>query len=350
MHALLSDEQRMLKEVADQIAGSAGLANPSDLATRDRAAAWQALAQAGLLALRVRDEDGRPTGSGVEVAVVAEALGAGLVPVPYLGSAVLATELLVLAGAEEEAGELADGVSRTGVLLDRQLYGLARLPGGDGRWYGWDVDGAAEALALVDSPEGPRVARVPLDTGFTQVEGADLTRVLTRRDAPIDPAGLRTVGRPLQAADLLRWEALALAAICADTVGVMRAAVTRAVDYAKERVQYGVLIGSFQAVQHLCAEAYVSAEAAASATNYAAWAVDELEPAEALLAARTAKAHVASVARDVTETVMQVFGGIGQTYEHIAHVHTRRALMNRQLLGDEGTQLLRIADVRLTGE
>ncbi|MEV8635619.1 acyl-CoA dehydrogenase family protein [Streptosporangium sp. NPDC051023] len=349
MHALLSDEQRMLKEVAGQIAGSSGLENPGDLATRDRAAAWQALAQAGLLALRMRDEDGRPAGSGVEVAVVAEALGAGLVPVPYLGSAVLATELLVLAGADEEAGELADGVSRAGVLLDRRLSGLARLPGG-GPWYGWDVDGAAEALALVDSPEGPRVARVPLDTGFAQVDGADLTRATARRDAPLDPARLRTVGRPLEAGDLARWEALALAAICADTVGVMRAAVTRAVDYAKERVQYGVPIGSFQAVQHLCAEAYVNAEAAASATNYAAWAVDELEPEEALLAARTAKAHCASVAREVTETVMQVFGGIGQTYEHIAHVHTRRALMNRQLFGDEGTQLLRIADVRLTGE
>ncbi|GAA4232617.1 alkylation response protein AidB-like acyl-CoA dehydrogenase [Streptosporangium album] len=349
MLALLSDEQQMLKEVAVQIAGSAGPANPSDLHTRDRAAAWQSLAQSGLLALRTRDDEGRPVGSGVEVAVVAEALGAGLVPVPYLGSAILATELLALAGAHDEAEALAQGVSRTGVLLDRDLSALARVPG-DGPTYGWDVDGAAAALALTDSPDGPQVVRVSLETGFVPVAGADLTRTLVRSDGPIGAAHLTPVGRPLSPEDLQRWEALTLTAISADAVGVMRAAVARAVAYAKERVQYGVLIGSFQAVQHMCAEAYVSAESAASATNYAAWAVDELDPTEALMAARTAKAQCAAVARDVTETVMQVFGGIGQTYEHIAHVHTRRALTDRQVFGDEGTQLLRIADVRLTGE
>lgn len=348
MLALLSDEQQMLKEVAAQIAGSAGPANPGDLRTLDRAAAWRSLAQSGLLALRTRD-GGSPAGSGVEVAVVAEALGAGLVPVPYLGSAVLATELLALAGAHDEAETLAEGGSRTGVLLDGDLSALAVLPG-DQTVYGWDVDGADGALALTGVRGGYQVVRVSLETGFVPVPGADLTRTLLRSDGPVGEASLTPVGSPLSAADLSRWEALALTAIAADTVGVMRAAVARAVAYSKERVQYGVLIGSFQAVQHMCAEAYVQAEASASAVNYAAWAVDELEPAEALLAARTAKAQCASVAREVTETVMQVFGGIGQTYEHIAHVHTRRALTDRQVLGDEGVQLLRIADVRLTGE
>ncbi|GII87833.1 hypothetical protein Ssi03_58230 [Sphaerisporangium siamense] len=338
----------MLKEVAAQIAGSAGPSNPSDLNTVDRAAAWRSLAQAGLLALRTRDDDGRPVGSGVEVAVVAEALGAGLVPVPYLGSAVLATELLALAGAHDEAEALSEGDARTTVLLDRHLSALAVLPGE--QVYAWDADGAADALALTAGPDGHQVVRVSLDTGFVPATGADLTRTLLRSDGPIDEARLTPVGRPLSAEALLRWEALALTVISADIVGVMRAAVARAVAYTKERVQYGVLIGSFQAVQHLCAEAYVQAEASASATNYAAWAVDELDVAEALMAARTAKTQAALVAREVTETVMQVFGGIGQTYEHIAHVHTRRALTDRQVLGDEGVQLPRIADVRLTGE
>ncbi|MBB5626145.1 acyl-CoA dehydrogenase family protein [Sphaerisporangium krabiense] len=339
----------MLKDVAAQIAGSAGPSNPSDLNTLDRAAAWRSLAQAGLLALRTRDDDGRPVGSGVEVAVVAEGLGAGLVPVPYLGSAVLATELLALAGAHDEAEALSEGDTRTTVLLDRDLSALAVLPG-DQTVYAWDADGAADALALTAGPDGHQVVRVSLDTGFAPAAGSDLTRTLLRSDGPIDGARLTPVGSPLSAEALLRWEALALTVISADIVGVMRAAVARAVAYTKERVQYGVLIGSFQAVQHLCAEAYVQAEASASATNYAAWAVDELDVAEALLAARTAKTQAALVAREVTETVMQVFGGIGQTYEHIAHVHTRRALTDRQVLGDEGVQLVRIADVRLTGE
>ncbi|GAA0402903.1 acyl-CoA dehydrogenase [Acrocarpospora corrugata] len=349
MLTLLTDEQQMLKEVAGEIAGSAGLANPSDLTSRNWAATWQSLAQSGLLALRTRDEDGSPVGSGVEVAVVAEAMGAGLVPVPYLGSAILATELLCLAGADDDAARLAEGTARAGVLLNRDLSGLARFPA-DGMVYGWDVDGAEEALALTDSPEGPRVVRVSLADGFVPAVSADLTRRLLRSDGPIDPARLTTVGRPLTPEDLLRWEALALAAVCADVVGVMRSALAKAIAYAKERVQYGVLIGSFQAIQHMCAEAYVAAEAAASATSYAAWAVDALDPADALLAGWTAKAQCAAVARDVTETVMQVFGGIGQTYEHIAHVHTRRALMDSLVFGDENALLLRIADVRLTGE
>jgi alkylation response protein AidB-like acyl-CoA dehydrogenase len=127
----------------------------------------------------------------------------------------------------------------------------------------------------------------------------------------------------------------------------MRSGLTGVVEYSKERIQYGVPIGSFQAIQHLCAEALVQTEAASSATKYAAWAVDELAAGDALLAARTAKAYTCSVARDVPETVMQVYGGIGQTWEHIAHLFTRRALLDRLVFGDRSEQLLRIADARL---
>jgi alkylation response protein AidB-like acyl-CoA dehydrogenase len=90
-------------------------------------------------------------------------------------------------------------------------------------------------------------------------------------------------------------------------------------------------------------------EATSSVTRYAGWSVDALPPDEALLAARVAKAYAASVAREVTETVMQVFGGIGQTWEHIAHIHTRRALTGRALFGDESLHLSAIADARLGG-
>ncbi|MNG15200.1 Crotonobetainyl-CoA dehydrogenase [compost metagenome] len=117
--------------------------------------------------------------------------------------------------------------------------------------------------------------------------------------------------------------------------------------YTKERVQYGALIGSFQAIQHLCAEMLVQAQAAQSITCYAAWAVDQLDADAALLAARTAKAYASSVALPVTEAVMQVYGGIGQTWEHIAHVYTRRALLDARLFGDESHQLQQIADARL---
>jgi alkylation response protein AidB-like acyl-CoA dehydrogenase len=127
----------------------------------------------------------------------------------------------------------------------------------------------------------------------------------------------------------------------------MRGGVDGVVAYTKERVEFGVPVASFQAVQHLCADALVKVEGAASTVKYAAWAVDELHPTEALLAARTAKAYAADVARDVGEIVLQVYGGVGQTWEHIAHFFLRRMMLSSHVLGDASVQLECIADARL---
>ena len=101
MLALLTEEQEMLKETAAQLASTAGLLSPSDLATVDRSKAWSALSEAGLLALRRRDAAGAPAASGVEVMLCCEAFGAALAPLPYLGG-VLASDLLARAGAPDE--------------------------------------------------------------------------------------------------------------------------------------------------------------------------------------------------------------------------------------------------------
>jgi alkylation response protein AidB-like acyl-CoA dehydrogenase len=143
--------------------------------------------------------------------------------------------------------------------------------------------------------------------------------------------------------------ALALTMVSADAVGAMRHGLEQAVAYTKERIQYGVPVGSFQAVQHMCAEALVAVEGADSTVKYAAWGVDELEPAEALLAARTAKAYCGMTSRAVPETIMQVYGGIGQTWEHIAHFVNRRNMLDRHVFGDDAVQQSAIADSRLGG-
>ena len=334
----------MLKDLAHQVASSSAVTNPGALATVDRAKGWAGLADAGLLGLRVRGADGTPAASGVEVALVAEALGAALAPLPYVGT-VVALEALTRAGAP--AGwidELAAGTTRYGLLLTADLSGLAHAD--DPAAVGFDVDHADWALAVTGDRGGPTLARVRTGPGFGAATSADLTRVMVRvADAGAvvgEDAGVALAGPAHES-----WLALGLATAAADLVGVMSSALAKAVEYSKERVQYGVKIGSFQAIQHLCADALVQTEAAAATTRYAAWAVDALEPGEALLAARTAKAAASEVARGVTETVMQVFGGIGQTWEHVAHLHTRRALVDRELLGNEAEQLLRIADARL---
>ena len=122
----------------------------------------------------------------------------------------------------------------------------------------------------------------------------------------------------------------------------MRGAVQLACDYAAERRQYGAAIGSFQAVQHLLADAFVAMEGSRSAALHAAWAVDALPADEALAAGAVAKAYSARAARTVCETAIQVHGGIGNTWECLAHVYLRRALLSSDVLGGAGANLARV--------
>jgi len=119
------------------------------------------------------------------------------------------------------------------------------------------------------------------------------------------------------------------------------------VAYATERRQYGVPIGTFQAVQHLLAEARCLMEGAFSIALNASWAVDNLGPDEARTAGRVAKAYCARAARTVCETAVQVHGGMGNTWECIVHVYLRRALLSSQWFGDDGEQLRQLQRTRL---
>src|SRR5262249_39081637 len=121
------------------------------------------------------------------------------------------------------------------------------------------------------------------------------------------------------------------------------------VAYAAERRQYGVPIGSFQAVQHLLADARCLMEGSFSVALHASWAVDYLAPADALAAGRVAKAYCARAARTVWETAVQVHGGMGNTWDCMVHVYLRRALLSSQWFGDDGEQLRELQRTRLGG-
>ena len=135
----------------------------------------------------------------------------------------------------------------------------------------------------------------------------------------------------LSEADARRWYALALAVTCADLVGAARGTHALACEYAKVREQYGAAIGSYQAVGHLLAESLALIEGSVSVSRHAAWAVDELPGAEAVEAARVAKIYCARAALAVCETSIQVHGGIGNTWECLAHVYLRRVLTATEL-------------------
>jgi alkylation response protein AidB-like acyl-CoA dehydrogenase len=136
--------------------------------------------------------------------------------------------------------------------------------------------------------------------------------------------------------------------VSSELVGAAGAFVRLSVEYARERRQYGRPIGSFQAVQHLLADATVLVEAGTSATRYAAWCLDNESPARALTAARVAKAEVNASALDAVYTGMQVFGGIAQTWEHIAHLYLRKVRMGAMTLATTADLLTTLAQPELT--
>jgi alkylation response protein AidB-like acyl-CoA dehydrogenase len=343
MKATFTEEQQQLAELADRMAERIAV----DVREGgDPDAGWPLLVETGLVGLRLPPDAGEAAASAVEVAIVAEALGRHAAPVPFVGP-VLAGDLLASAGAPTDLLEaVATGQRRLTVALDPALSGPGWVGGGPGdEAIGWDSQGAESLVGLVRGLNG--TVRVALSPGTgPALESSDLTRQLVRAAAPGAPA---VVGDPLTETARLRWEALGLVLLCADMVGAMTGSLELAVAYAKERVQFKRPIGSFQAIAHLAADQHVSTEASRSATYFAAWAVDGLAAAEALAAARIAKAYVSPLAREVTEAVLQIHGGIGHTWEHRAHHFLRRALLSRRTLGDESVHLAHIADGVLAG-
>jgi hypothetical protein len=269
--------------------------------------------------------------------IAVEGLARRLCVVPFVGSAVLGTDLLVSAGADARLLErLLGGEIRVPVAFDARLRRVARF--GERGAIVWDAAGADAALMV--GPDGRLVA---VEATGTRLEGADLTRCLLRLADEPRIIDLGALGVPVGTDAWSRWEALELTFLAADLVGLMDGALAAAVDYSQHRVQFDTRIGAFQAVQHLCSESYALLEGARSATWHAAWAVDARAPGEALRAARTAKAFASEAALAVTETAIQVHGGVAITWETLPHVYLRRALLSRRTGGDEHIQFAELA-------
>jgi alkylation response protein AidB-like acyl-CoA dehydrogenase len=301
-------EQAELRRTAEQLARELSAATVADLDddTR-RKRLTTAVRDAGWLELRDDDGNGNgtPVASAVEACIVAEALGAALSDTPFAG---------VLIGADF-ARRAGVATATTSVAFDAALLGAH--DGGDG-------------IAFV--------VDVPRDTPGAYV-ATDLTRLIARVETVTQPV--------LNGDDEMRWTAFGLALTSADLVGITRGALDLTVDYARERRQYGVPIGSFQAVQHLLADASTLLEGSRSVARHASWAVDVLPPADACAATRVAKAYCTRAARTACETAIQVHGGIGNTWECLAHVYLRRALLSSQWFGDDTVQLRALARARL---
>ena len=321
---------------------SSGRAPSPDLddATRAKRSA-AAVRDAGWLELRDDAGDGAPLASGVEAAIVADALGGSVADVAFAGP-VLAADLARRAGA---APTTARAVAFAPDLVDAAIVAgaVTAAPG-----YAVDVpdDGLDTAYVLVPEADGYRLAR---RAGRHRGRAVRRRRRSHARGArPSRPArAVAPVGRPSAGSSPTttspRGPRSGSRSTSADLVGVMRGVLDVTVAYAAERRQYGVPVGSFQAVQHLLAEAHCLMEGSLSVALHASWAVDDLAPDDALAAGRVAKAYCARAARTVCETAVQVHGGIGNTWECIVHVYLRRALLSSQWFGDDARAARRAA-------
>ncbi|AVV45636.1 acyl-CoA dehydrogenase [Streptomyces sp. P3] len=277
-----------------------------------RAAAQRALDELGLTDLR---RTSPPAATVQECALLAEEHGRQPLTTSLLGTALLAPELRRLL----DGGELPDTVhgSRPTVVLAHDL----RFPGPEATGLvAWDCEGADTALS-VDA-----AGRVTEHEMGAPAPTADLLRSVRHASAQGRPVGRLTAGAHQ------RWQAYALVVVASELVGAARSFAEQSTDYARERHQYGQPIGSFQAVQHLLADATVLVEAGTSATRHAAWCLDHEASGPALTAARVAKAEVDVSAVEAVYAGMQVFGGIAQTWEHVAHLYLRRVLAGTTLL------------------
>ena len=338
-------EQAELRRTARQLAHELGpriVADLDDEKRRERLAA--AVRAAGWLELREDDAQGAPLASGVEAAILADALGECVADVPFAGP-ILAADLARRAGARPVEG--------AGVAFSRDLVEVAVAAGGttDAPAFAVDMDGKGAARAYVLAPEGDgwrlAIAEAAAEAGAG--DATDLTRSVRALPAGASVRPVPDQTRLLSRDDLDAWTALGLALTSADLVGLMRGVLAVSVAYVGQRKQYGVAVGSFQAVQHLLAEACCLVEGAQSAAAYPAWAADALAPDAARAAGRVAKAYAARAARTVCETAVQVHGGIGNTWDCMVHVHLRRALLSSRWFGDDAEMLRQLARARLGG-
>lgn len=313
-------------------------------------ALWAAMAEQGWLGVqRPTDEGGLGLGM-VEVVVLCEQIGAHLAPVPFLGTVLVACALDAAVGAGRveksaslggrEIGEWAQRLSsgestgavawsrdRPAIVARREVSGEWLLSGrGDPVVYGPLAD---LIVVFADTSEGAALFAIAQDEDARpeQEPAMDVTRSLAWLD--LDGRSATWLGATQAAEDLLDR---ACTAVSAEMLGAAARVLDVTVAYAKDRVQFGRPIGSFQAVKHRCADMLVDVEAMRSSAYYAGWAVGAADR-DARSAASTAKVWCSDAAARVMASALQVHGGIGFTWEHDMHLFLKRSQLDQTSFG-----------------
>ena len=325
---------------------------------------WRGLCDLGVAGLLVPEDLGGAGAGMVDAAVVLEELGRALYPGPYASSAIGAASLLILAGDAEDHAENLPQIAAGTTVATVALF----EPGARAAWRAsatrastaageWRLDGvkvhvpdlAAADVVLVSAADDDgrsacswslpalpvsRSRRHPRSTGLVTLERSSSTT------PPRIGSGRRT--RRVRSRETV--DRLAVAAVV-EGVGAAARALTISVEYAKERRQFDAVIGSFQAIQHLCADMLRSVELARAAGYYACWAADAAPPPERHRAATMALAFAGDELAQVGASAVQVHGGIGFTWEHDIHFFYKRLLTLHAVGGGPVDQLEELATI-----
>jgi alkylation response protein AidB-like acyl-CoA dehydrogenase len=324
-----SDDQREIQRTARDLlaerATPARVREHAEARTTDTAL-WRELSELGWPGIAVSEQYGGQGLGQIELSILCEELGRALAPVPFLPSAMAAT--VIEHGGSRE-------------LCERWLPGLAS--GETVGALGAAADGTAELV--IGAPEAQVIVLVEADGSaraiaseeaeLTSIESIDPTRCAARISAGGDegalPDGCAGLGRALVSAS-------------SELVGVCDRAVSMTVEYVKDRKQFGVPVGAFQAVSHRCAQMLLDTEQARATAAFAAWTADA-DPERLAEAAAMAKAAASQAGRDVTAAAIQMHGGIGFTWEADVHWLFKRAQLDAALLGGASRHRAQLAAI-----
>ena len=361
----LSKPQQLLQQSARELlARECPTKRVRDLMATDTALhpeLWSAVADQGWLSAHLPEScEGLGLGA-VELAVVSEEMGRACFPGPFLGTVWAATLLADSDSKSKHLPRLAAGESKGAVALLEPNTGWN--PGevqleakADGKGFklsgrkSFVLDaGAADVLVCVArGSDGLVLLCVPAKNDGVKISATqplDPTRKLYELElagvavgaddvAAVGPEAERALARSMQVATL---------AVTADMLGGMQWILETSVEYAKTRKQFGKTIGTFQSVQHMCADMLLWTESSRSAVYYAAWALDA-DPGDAARSVSLAKAYASDAVREVSNRGVQVHGGIGFTWEHDLQLYYKRSKASEVLFGDAAYHRARLAE------
>ncbi|QGG95899.1 acyl-CoA dehydrogenase family protein [Actinomarinicola tropica] len=316
-------------------------------------AVWNQMGQEmGLQGLIIPEEFGGQGYGYVELIVVLEEMGRRLLCAPYFSTVVLAANTLL-----ESGDDAAKQKHLPGIAAGETIATLA-LTEANGRWDeegvtatatqsgdSWTIsgekmfvlDGHTANLIIVAARTGSGVSLFAVDgdaSGLTRTALATMDQTRKQAKLVFENTPAELIGTEGKGWDVLSTVLdLAAVALAAEQVGGAQECLDTSVQYAKDRVQFGRPIGSFQAIKHKCADMLLEVESAKSAAYYAGWCAaersDELPAVASLAKAYCSEAYFHAAAENI-----QIHGGIGFTWEHPAHLYFKRAKSSELLFGD----------------